>query len=886
MKVHYTFDQANTVPCLARWRDTLQIQCMAIDPHTTVGVIDLQICLQAITQGSPELMNHNETDYTIYAVDFSEPDTPMVGQGMLSWVMSAPSRKDVKQLITGRVTRNKFSVFGHGPRETLEVTLQLKPIMLRQQQQAPPPCPLQEANGSREQSPMVRQSSFSASSETAEWNSFIRSNSSFGQQRPGASPTIAPAPLTHRQRQEVPQESMQRPPSIQPPQRPQQQQQLSASGPILLPAGEAFQSRPSSRNSARQSKTRGRPRKKAILQEGNTSGYEDGTEAEDGPTRKKRAKVTRVEKSGSVGFATQSESLRGVAIASESLRNIHPAGHGESASGAASHLQEVPRVPTPVPMRRLEPRPEGRPPPPATNLRRQSLTFSHESRAVVPLPACPDVAPAPAPHDARSPSASINLSPEKPCTPAESPADIASSPPIPRSIYTPHVPSSPVLPPMPSQHDSGFMSGGIDENRGEEPEFLKQMPASVESVAAPQKSKPKRTSKKSNKTASAAPASTLKEANMVMVQPGPATLLPRTSLYNPPPHIKRRLAEAASNNNNNNNKNNPPTPQPQPQQLEKQPSMSPLRPAQPTPTPSNKQELSLSASAPVYPPQPAPDSRAVPRQDSQQVPSAEEFEALMNAISPEISLASQTPMCQRVETAFEPGHNDMFDDEVQQHLPGAEVAPTPEYLAAATRKDPLPAPKSYAPTRKPMRESPARPPGPTPSVACTLPTIPASDPVLPPLVNLTEGCQAPCPLTDAPKVMPSKNYAKKQMIKDKLSEAVAKGELPTYCANCGAIETPTWRKMYYQEHKGIPSFTETSKEPGRVVSVDVLDRNTEGQPSRYRFVKKTLSEEDVREDWQEMILCNRKVFFFFFLFLYSFFYFLLWGRRCGCHNEY
>ena len=869
------------MPCLARWRDTLQIQCIAVDPHTTVGVIDLQICLQAITQGSPELVNHTETDYTIYAVDFSEPDTPMVGQGMLSWVLSAPSRKDVKQLITGRVTRNKFSVFGHGPRETLEVRLQLKPIMFRQQQQAPLPCPVQEANDSREQSPIVRQPSFSASSETAEWNSFVRSTSSFGQERPGGSPTIAPAPLTHRQRQEAPKKSMQRPLSIQAPQRPQQQQQqrrVSPSVPSLLPAGESVQSRPSSRNSARQSKAKGRPRKKAILQEGNNSGYEDGTEAEDGPTRKKRAQVTRVEKTGRVGFATQSESLRGVAIASESLRNIHPTGPAEYVGGTASHLQEVPRVPTPVPMRRLEPKPEGRPPP-ARNLRRQSLNFSKESRAVATPNTCLDVAPAPAPHVARSPGVPINPSPEKPGTPAESPADIASSPPIPQSTYTPHVPSSPVLPPMPSQDDSGFMSGGIDENRVEDPEIPKQMPAPAESVAAPQKPKPKRTSKKSTKTASAAPAPTLTEANMVMVHPGPATLLPKTSLYNPPPHIKRRLAEAASNQNNNNN--NPSAPQSQPRQLEKQPSMSPLKPAQLTQTSSNNQDLPLSASAAVYPAQPAPDARAVSSQTSQQFPSAEEFEAFVHAISPEMALPSQTPISQSVEMAFETNHNDAFDDEVQHHPLGPELVPTPEDLQASTRKDPLPAPTSYSRTQESTRESPARPNESAPSVACTLPTIPASDPVLPPLVNVPELCQAPCPQTDALKLMPSKNYAKKQMIKDKLSEAVARGELPTYCVNCGAIETPTWRKMYYQEHKGMPPFIETSKEPGRVVSVDVLDRDTKGQPSRYRYVKKTLSEEDIREDWQETTLCNRKSFFIFFYFIFFSHLCWVWGFRCG-----
>jgi hypothetical protein len=102
----------------------------------------------------------------------------------------------------------------------------------------------------------------------------------------------------------------------------------------------------------------------------------------------------------------------------------------------------------------------------------------------------------------------------------------------------------------------------------------------------------------------------------------------------------------------------------------------------------------------------------------------------------------------------------------------------------------------------------------------------------------------------------SKNLVKKQSIKEKLENAIQKGESPPFCSNCGAIETPTWRKIWTQDHEGVPEFHEFSDKPGCVTMIDVLERDEDEQPSKYRMVKKNLGPRDDKKTWTETLLCN------------------------------
>jgi hypothetical protein len=163
----------------------------------------------------------------------------------------------------------------------------------------------------------------------------------------------------------------------------------------------------------------------------------------------------------------------------------------------------------------------------------------------------------------------------------------------------------------------------------------------------------------------------------------------------------------------------------------------------------------------------------------------------------------------------------------------------------------------------------------------TLPAIPASDPALPPS-NLqrsqtwsevphpvTEGSMPPVPEMRQMSQMPHNPNtnalpysraltAKKASIKQKLELAVANGEMPPFCSNCGAIETSTWRKAWSQELKGEPGYYEYSDEPGRVTAIIVLTRDEQGKPTSYQLIKKFLLPEESQGDFKEFLLCNRK----------------------------
>lgn len=643
-----------------------------------------------------------------------------------------------------------------------------------------------------------------------------------------------------------------------------------------------------------------------MVHEGNTSGYEDGTEAEDGPPKKKRATITKVGKGGNGAFGAQSESLRGVAIASGSLRNFRPAAGGPPDSVSGSHLQEVPRVPTPVPMRRVEPRLEAQPPS-LGNFRRQSSTLSQEARPAIPS-AQSDSAATPNPQDPRSPteSLSLNPSPAKSYTPAESPADFTSSPPVPRSTYAPIAPSSPVLPPMPQQ-DSGFMSGGIEGNP-EETELPKLGHTQDDPPSAPPQ-KPKvasktRTIKKvktspssvsvsapATQSASNNPLAPLAvsvphaEANMVIVQPGPTTLLPQKMLYNPPSHTKKRIeaTEAAAHQTNS---------------RMHAPSISPAKSLHDFAQSPNPCE---TASQDKSEPQEAKQkSKPVINHSNSSthsyIMSAEELGAIFTGQS---QLAA-TPVFESIEVSLDTHHNLFGEDPFLASsslshglAPSLSKPPTPRSMSKSIAneqncenakeqdnemakeddgsekkkfnlektKETRSLSKPRSSSRKSMTREPSEPANGRRSAlsrSSTLPPIPASDPVLPPMLNLPDLPVPPCAQTDAPqpRSIPSKNYAKKRSIRDRLIEAVQRGELPTFCANCGAIETPTWRKMFSNEQQGEPPSIELSSQPGSVVSIDILEVDTDGEPVRYRLVKKSLGEEDNKEEWHDMILCN------------------------------
>ncbi|KAI6783033.1 uncharacterized protein J7T54_002195 [Emericellopsis cladophorae] len=157
--------------------------------------------------------------------------------------------------------------------------------------------------------------------------------------------------------------------------------------------------------------------------------------------------------------------------------------------------------------------------------------------------------------------------------------------------------------------------------------------------------------------------------------------------------------------------------------------------------------------------------------------------------------------------------------------------------------------KSSGPTDVPVPAS--DPAGPTTTQAATTPSFALALPDIP--SSTADGA------TSSQEEKTNKNLVKKTAIKQRLEAAIRKGEMPPYCSNCGAIETPTWRKIYGQNHEGLAPHhnpEEYSSKPGMVTTVDVVRAATEGKAGLYRVIKKNLGPNDDKSAWHELLLCN------------------------------
>ncbi|KAI1639718.1 hypothetical protein F4809DRAFT_656024 [Biscogniauxia mediterranea] len=830
LKVHYTFDKDSQERCLARWPQILQVQTIPIDEHASIGVIDLRTCLQAVAQCSPELAGDQDKDYTIYAFDYSEPDTPLVGQGLLSWGLSqVPGSPDAQsQLVTGRVTKNLLAIFGNGIKETLEVRLKLTAISKITRNN-----PSSRPQSSARHTPTLSASA-SAATENSEWNSFIRANPglSHAAQAPTINSPIMPEPIRPfgssygaghdiaPNFQGAPAAPSSRPTSVDPLTRERHNMVLTpaSSGVPLRPSPSVEepvqiqaaaktikpQSRPSSRASSHvpTGRPRGRPRKTTLVAEGSTSGYEDGTDGDDQPPRKKkRAKITKVERSNTATFGSAPESLRVAASTAGSIRNFRPiAASGEAPGG--SHLQEVPRAPTPIPDSRLSGLPYIRPSG-GSILRRQSITSQGQDGSFA---SHPDLNRSLSQsQDAHSPMDSI-ASPFQAYSDEASPADIGSSPPVPRSamysVRSSPAPSSPILPPMPgpaAQPDSGFMSGGLDEGRVDDDNISRGPLQSGSQVSGAPKPKPRRSRVKKQEPKSQP------DLHIHTETPGPPELLPQTSIYNPPVPLARRNSERAKT------------------------------PA----TADNMRNMSSAAPSDLTVVEPIRPVSTVRQQEQQ----AEE-----KAPSPE-----EEPTQGSFTSLFEAGLLSDAGDDHQRYLESLGLGDH-----SFTPPDEGTPPCDVQPTIE-STTSDVRIGAQNTSVEPELPAVPASDPVLPQLtlpMPLSEPAHPQTDVIDMPEEKSNKNYIKRQTIKQKLEEAITHGQMPSFCQNCGALQTPTWRKVWKQVHKGVPEYHEYSEKPGHVTAIKIIDRDDDGKPTTYEIIKKSLGPADNKSAWTEVLLCN------------------------------
>ena len=531
---------------------------------------------------------------------------------------------------------------------------------------------------------------------------------------------------------------------------------------------------------------------------------------------------------------------------------------------SANHLQDVPRAPTPVPDARLSGLPQARSKP-TSGLRCESMpgqgtegpfnssfTEAHRSGSQG--------------LDARSPVDSLAPSPSQFYSDEASPAEIGSSPPIPRSaLYSAHsspMPSSPVLPPMrmpASQPDSGFMSGGFDDSRVDDEDMGKTPKDDPPQVPVAEKPKPKRVRSRAKKEQPKPPS----QQGLIIqeINPGPPELLPKTSIYNPPNLVPRRSAAAPTLPTPCESSQPPPLQGPTP---ETQNPGQVIQPPMPSVQPSSGTPPVEEAARPM--PVEVEHSKCVGHTPAE-------------VISPPEEIATQVPLSQEALPPMSPEEeamhqdfseierllNDYRDNQTQQYLDSSfelEEAPLTENIGNAPQipKDERP-PSTSGSNRSKKRRPASRVTNQEPSAEPELPMVPASDPVLPQLALPFPMSEAPHPETDAvgpPEAKANKNFIKRQAIKQKLEEAIAQGEMPTYCRNCAALQTPTWRKIWRQEHRGVPEYHEYSEKAGHVTAINVLERDGDGKSVLYEMIKKALGPNDDRSAWTEVLLCNRK----------------------------
>jgi hypothetical protein len=679
------------------------------------------------------------------------------------------------------------------------------------------------------------------------------------------------------------------------------------SAPPSRPTSRASTTRRSRPRKPPTGRPRGRPRKNAP--DGNTSGYEDGTEGEDGGPNKKRAKTTQVDKTVAAPFGAGPDSLRVAASTSGSLRTFRPLNIMSNESTGGNHLQEIPRAPTPVPQGLPGPKRAGGNKAP---VRRES-SMNQELSMSQPSPhndaSQRTQALSPSQEDGRSPE----LNAPTPTYSDFSATDIASSPPMPRraSSIGCALPS-PTLPPMRDPSKDDEMADDVMEDLfGHEPARPQALPK-----AAPT-SQPKKAALRRAASTCAVPMQVFRMdagpdgrsmehiCSFNTPEPGSSALLTSDAA---PTVVGPTLPVAQTSRRSipPNNQALPPTPPLTTDAPEK--AGSPAVASNCGPGTPQAEVVALTTGELAHSiEQEAPATLARASSDMHGIPipgpgtSFDTFEpsgtiraqptdkAPKPVISAVASLPKLAPKPVRSQSAG-----------IQSELPKAqsEAPPKPSLppRAASTLPVSVQRPRGGSPTTSPptvllpaptcttqttesvSRQVPDSGPAtvrgasPTleqstlPSALATsaLPVAAASDSIVPhSTMSLSLHLPAPLalptpdpfvPLASSPNHRRSnKNKVKKETIRQRLEEAIKNGTSPLYCANCGAIETPTWRKVWVQDRMGPPPPNNAIK--GTVYEGIQQDQES-GETIAHRVYKKNLDPGDDESQWYRKIICN------------------------------
>ncbi|KAK5955621.1 hypothetical protein OHC33_003262 [Knufia fluminis] len=761
LKVHYTFDAEHKVDHLSRPPQSFQVQSAPLDDTTTIGIIDLRSCLDSVITSSPELTHFHESDFTVYAYDYSEPNTPLVGQGMLSKVLTCDGDAN-EAMVTGRITQSVMAKFKKNVEPFLEVKLRFTPIASSMQR---------GRSGSMSSVTEGVQSQFSGFSsvgpmgmerphspaEMARLDNVQRTlheggprrdsfyNNSFGYSA-SSRPSSRPGTPTYYQ---------QYPP-------PQPGSTHSRTGSHFM----TYQQLPP-----------------AHARRGSESGYWSADEGfEEGPA-KKRARVTKVQRAKKHDFniEQQASSLRTAAMGASSLRIHQPTPMNPTAALQRGLSTEEPvRPPTPIakPGRKPTGRPRGRPP---KAKRAEAIQTSSPTKNGSPPPPVPDSNMS-SPEETRERLHNGST--------MSSPADLPSSPPIlagggETSDTSPKLPEQPVQPAqIDGNHDSGFFSAQIDSAQIEEDG-----------------------SKEGD----------LFGGDMNIPFDGDWSQLFDPSLTAHMDSGQEQMVEGPENH------------------------YTPVFDEQSTyegPTPQPE-------AAPGTAPTPTPQPEMGPKPD---LPPTEQQEAAREGAS----ASTVDPVPQKI-----PVPTLQQSSQAQQ-----EATNQPEFQRPSL--PPPSASQQQVTTDKNGRPIPTLLPRPPPAPTyqrsqSVLPPVPASDPGTRPFQRSMTWAPdiSDAIMSDATGPEDGKGKARKRVGKDqtraRLDSAIATGGMPPYCHNCGAIETPAWRRGFIKHFTCPFESVETSLNSGEMCYKQVIERNSDGSVKLWKGWKVERKEHD---DWEQINLCN------------------------------
>jgi hypothetical protein len=95
---------------------------------------------------------------------------------------------------------------------------------------------------------------------------------------------------------------------------------------------------------------------------------------------------------------------------------------------------------------------------------------------------------------------------------------------------------------------------------------------------------------------------------------------------------------------------------------------------------------------------------------------------------------------------------------------------------------------------------------------------------------------------------------KPNRLKARLENAIANGLIPPYCENCGAIETPSWRRAWTREVDGNEELAEAMIVAPQMLFWEAVERNDKGEVLKFKILKKSVEFDD--DSWSQMLLCN------------------------------